>query len=83
MNYVSKILAAVGVTVSALLAGCAETTFEDSGTLLASAVVKGAKRLRASNASELVVRYEPMHGANQRYDVDISTPPWGNNPTQI
>jgi hypothetical protein len=53
------------------LAGCAETTFEDSGTKLARVIVRGAKRLRASDANEIVVRYEPMHGINQEYDVDI------------
>ena len=57
--------------VAALLFGCVETTFVDSGTKLAGVIVRGAKRLRASDATEIVVRYEPMHGPNQEYDVDI------------
>jgi len=54
-----------------LLTGCVETTFEDSGTKLARVIVRGAKRLRASSATELVVRYEPMHGIDQEYEVNI------------
>jgi hypothetical protein len=54
-----------------LLTGCAETTFEDSGTKLAGVIVRGAKCLRATDAAEIVVRYEPIHGSHQEYDVNI------------
>jgi hypothetical protein len=70
----------VAIILSALLAGCAETTLEDSGTRLADVVVRGAKRLRKSDAAELVVRYEPMHGSHQHYVVDIYHSAPGNEP---
>ena len=54
-----------------LLTGCAKTTFEDSGTKLARVIVRGAKLLRASDATETVVHYEPLRGIHQEYDADI------------
>ena len=53
-----------------LLPGC--TLLEDNGTHLAYALEKGAQRLRASNAAELVVHYETLDGPGQAYYVEIT-----------
>ena len=53
-----------------LAAGC--TLFEDNGTHLAYALEKGATELRQSSATELVVRYEPLDGVNEKYYVEIT-----------
>lgn len=58
------------VWLVALLSGC--TAFEDNGTHLAYALEKGAKKLRASSATELVVRYETLDGLNQSYYVELT-----------
>jgi hypothetical protein len=51
--------------------GCGNA-FEDNGTHLAYALEKGARNLRASNASELVVRYESLDKPNEPYYVEIT-----------
>jgi hypothetical protein len=60
----------------ALLAGC--TFLEDNGTHLAYALEKGAKQLRSSDATELVVHYETLDGPDQGYYVEI-TPSFGES----
>ena len=51
--------------------GCGNA-FEDNGTHLAYALEKGARQLRASTASELVVRYESLDKLNEPYYVEIT-----------
>jgi hypothetical protein len=51
--------------------GCG-TAFEDNGTHLAFALEKGARELRASNASESVVRYETLDNQKDPYYVEIT-----------
>jgi len=51
--------------------GCGNA-FEDNGTHLAFALEKGARELRASNASELVVRYESLDKPGEPYYVEIT-----------
>jgi hypothetical protein len=46
--------------------------FEDNGTHLSFALEKGARELRASTASELVVRYETLDKPNDSYYVEIT-----------
>jgi hypothetical protein len=52
-----------------LLCGC--EALEDNGTHLAYALEKGAKQLRSSNLSELVVKYEPLGGAHEAYEISM------------
>ena len=58
------------IAILALLSGCA--VFEDNATHLAYDLERGAKELRASPNSEIVVRYEPLGGPRQAYDVDFA-----------
>jgi hypothetical protein len=51
--------------------GCGNA-FEDNGTHLAYALEKGAQELQASNASELVVRYETLDKLKEPYYVEIT-----------
>jgi hypothetical protein len=51
--------------------GCGNA-FEDNGTHLSYALEKGARQLRASNASELVVRYETLDKLKEPYYVEIT-----------
>jgi hypothetical protein len=51
--------------------GCGHA-FEDNGTHLSFALEKGARELRASTASELVVRYETLDKLNDSYYVEIT-----------
>ncbi len=53
-----------------LFSGC--TLLEDNGTHLAYALENGAKELRSSAATELVVHYETLDGPGQSYYVEIS-----------
>ena len=53
-----------------LFSGC--SLLEDNGTHLAYALEKGAKRLRGSDASTTVVRYETLDGPDQQYYVEIT-----------
>jgi hypothetical protein len=53
-----------------LLAGC--TLLEDNGTHLAYALEKGAKELRSSPATELIVHYETLDGPGTGYYVEIT-----------
>lgn len=54
----------------ASLSGC--HLFDDNGTHLAFALEKGARRLQASSAQELVVRYATLDRAGQPYYVEIT-----------
>ena len=68
----------VACVVAWLLAvspGC--TFLEDNGTHLAYALEKAAKKLRSSEATELVVRYETLDGPAVPYYVEI-TPSFGD-----
>ena len=68
---VRRALLACGVIVlGAFLHGC--NFLEDNGTHLAYALEKGASKLRASGAPELVVRYETLDGPAQGYYVEIT-----------
>jgi hypothetical protein len=57
--------------VMALGAGCGRL-LEDNGTHLAYALEKGAGELRASGATEYVVRYETLDGPGQGYYVELT-----------
>lgn len=54
--------------------GCGRigTLLEDNGTHLAYALERGAKELRESKATELVVRYENLDGPAQDYYVELT-----------
>ena len=68
---VRRALLACGVIVlGAFLHGC--NFLEDNGTHLAYALEKGAGKLRASGAQEMVVRYETLDGPAQGYYVEIT-----------
>ena len=68
---VRRALLACGVIVlGAFLHGC--NFLEDNGTHLAYALEKGAGKLRASGAQEVVVRYETLDGPAQGYYVEIT-----------
>jgi hypothetical protein len=54
-----------------LPAGCG-SWFEDNGTHLANALEHGAAKLRSSNTSELVVRYETLDKLEEPYYVEIT-----------
>jgi hypothetical protein len=62
-------MAAVALVL--LSSGCG-TAFEDNGTHLAYALEKGAQQLRASTASELVVRYQTLDKLEVPYYVEIT-----------
>jgi len=64
------LLACGAIVLGALLHGC--NFLEDNGTHLAYALEKGASKLRASGAPELVVRYETLDGRAQGYYVEIT-----------
>lgn len=51
------------------LCGCDQ--LEDNGVHMAFCLKDGAKKLAGSSATELVVRYEPLDGTNQIYDVEF------------
>jgi hypothetical protein len=53
------------------LSGCGKI-FEDNGTHLAYALEKATQQLRASSASELVVRYETLDKLDDPYYVEIT-----------
>ena len=56
-----------------LLLTCAcGNLFEDNGTHLAYALEKGAAKLRASNGSVLIVRYETLDGGHDPYYIEIT-----------
>ena len=61
----------------ALVSGCGHL-LEDNGTHLAFVLERGVKELRASSATEIVVRYETLDGPNQNYYVEI-TPSFGES----
>jgi hypothetical protein len=73
---------AVALLLLGLLSGC--RLLEDNGTHLAYALEKGAKALRASSATETIVRYEPLDGPHQSYYVEL-TPSVGasGQPTNV
>jgi hypothetical protein len=52
-----------------ILSGC--TILEDNGTHLAFALEHGARELRASTLSEYIVRYEPLEGINETYEITL------------
>jgi hypothetical protein len=54
-----------------LLCGCGHF-LEDNGVHLASVLEDGAAKLRASDASELVVPYETLDGGNDPYYIEIT-----------
>jgi hypothetical protein len=66
-------LASIAAVALVLLSssGCGNA-FEDNGTHLAYALEKGARQLRASNASALVVRYESLDKLDDPYYVEIT-----------
>ena len=66
-------IASIAAVVLVLLStsGCGNA-FEDNGTHLAYALEKGAQQLRASTASELVVRYETLDRVDDPYYVEIT-----------
>ena len=69
--------ACAAVLLAACLHGC--NFLEDNGTHLAYALEKGAGKLRASGAQEMVVRYETLDGPAQGYYVEIMSsldPSW-------
>src|SRR6185312_3903222 len=53
----------------AALCGCDQ--LEDNGVHMAECLKDGAKQLANSKDTELVVRYEPLDGTNQIYDVEF------------
>jgi hypothetical protein len=57
--------------VAVLLSGCGNL-FQDNGTHLAYALQSGAAKLRASSATELVVRYETLDSSSVPYYVEIT-----------
>ncbi len=69
---------AVLTAVLGFFAGC--SVFEDNGTHLAYALEKGAKELRGSDRTELVVHYEPLEGLTDDYEVNIVH---ANSPTRL
>ncbi len=62
---------AAGAALLLLLCACGNL-FEDNATHLASALEKGAARLRASSERELIVRYETLDGGNDPYYIEIT-----------
>jgi len=64
---------AAALALSALLAyasGC--TLLEDNGTHLAFDLERGAKQLRDSGDTELLVRYVPLGGEDQAYAIEMT-----------
>lgn len=59
------------VLLLTLFPGCIRI-FEDNGTHLAYELEKAAKDLRASDATEIVVRYDTLDAPNQSYYVEIT-----------
>ena len=53
-----------------LLCGCGHL-FEDNGVHLAMVLKDGAAKLRASDASEIVVQYETLDGGTDPYYIEI------------
>jgi hypothetical protein len=51
------------------LCGC--DALEDNGVHMAMCLKDGAKKLEHSNDTELVIRYEPLTGIRQSYDVEF------------
>jgi hypothetical protein len=66
-------IASIATVALVLLAssGCGNA-FEDNGTHLAYALEKGTQQLRASTASEVVVRYETLDKLDVPYYVEIT-----------
>jgi hypothetical protein len=65
-------MASIAVALALLsCAGCGNA-FEDNGTHLAYALERGAQQLRASNAPELLVRYQTLDKLNEPYYVEIT-----------
>jgi len=66
-------IVSIAAVVLALLSssGCGNA-LEDNGTHLAYALEKGSQQLRASAASELVVRYETLDKHDDPYYVEIT-----------
>lgn len=54
-----------------ILSGCTALGLVDNGTHLAFALERGAVELRKSNQSELVVRYTPLGGLGETYQVTM------------
>jgi hypothetical protein len=53
-----------------VLCGCGHL-FEDNGVHLAAVLEDGAAKLRASDASEIVVQYETLDGGTDPYYIEI------------
>ena len=66
---VGPVAAGIPVVILAL-AAC--TIFEDNGTHLAYDLERGAKQLRESAETELVVRYVPLGGPDQAYRIEMT-----------
>jgi len=52
------------------LFGC--TLLEDNATHMAYAIEHGARELRASSQSEYIVRYEPLGGTDETYEITMA-----------
>ena len=59
------------IATAALASGCATLGLVDNGTHLAFALERGAAELRASGRQELVVRYVPLEGEAEPYEVTL------------
>ena len=51
--------------------GCARMGLVDNGTHLAHALEQGARELRASTAHEYIVRYQPLGGLDEAYEITM------------
>ncbi len=54
-----------------ILSGCTTLGLVDNGTHLAFALETGARDLRTSNLSELVVHYTPLGGLGETYQITM------------
>lgn len=59
------------VALLVLLPGCTNI-FQDNATHMAYALEKASKHLRASDATEVVVRYQTLDGPTESYHVEIT-----------
>jgi hypothetical protein len=65
LQMVSQFVAAV------ILSGCTTLGLVDNGTHLAFALERGARDLRTSDQSELVVHYTPLGGLGETYQITM------------
>jgi hypothetical protein len=71
-------IAAFSVVLALASATGCTSILEDNGTHLAYALEKASKKLRTSDATEVVVHYETLDALNQSYYVEI-TPSFGES----